>query len=81
MSEIPTLDPEALSRILQKATPDLTDDEVDMLIAGLRAERAALIASEASDKKKRVPSAITKASLKVDASSISFEDLMGEIKV
>lgn len=72
---IPELDPEALSKILAKSIVELTDDEVDMLIAGLRVERTNLIASENSDRKKRVPSAIAKAASKVDISGISFEDL------
>ena len=75
MSEIPTLDPEALSKILQKTITDLDDAEVDQLIAGLRAERAAYIASEVAGDKKRKTSAITKASEKIDLSKISFEDL------
>ena len=75
MSAIPELDPEALSKILQKTTVELTDSEVAMLIAGLRAERAAYIASEVAGDKKRKTSAITKASEKIDLSKISFEDL------
>ena len=75
MSEIPTLDPEALSNILAKSVLELTDPEVDQLIAGLRAERASFMAAENADRKKRVPSAITKAASKIDVSGISFEDL------
>jgi hypothetical protein len=75
MSEIPPLDPEELSKVLAKTVDELSDADVDQLIAGLRAERAAFIASENTDRKKRTTSAITKAANKVDASSISFEDL------
>ena len=78
MSEIPALDPEALSKILAKSVLELVDVEVDQLIAGLRAERAAYIAAESAGKKK-APSAITKAANKVDSSLVSFDDILGDI--
>lgn len=68
------IDPEILSTILAKSTVELTDPEIDILIAAFRKERAAFISAQAAGKAKKA-SPINAAAAKAAASSLTFEEL------
>jgi hypothetical protein len=74
VSDIPQLEPGALSEILAKHAKDLSDAEVTTLISVLRAERASYLAAEVAGTK-RTKSVITKAAEQVDLKTLSFDDL------
>lgn len=71
------LDPELLSKILQKATPELSDGEIDVLIAHLRNERAQVLAAEAAGKAK--PKSPMAEAAKPSILTVSLDDLMSSI--
>ena len=68
------LDPDALSKTLEKLSPEWTDPDVDQFIAALRAERVNVNAAEAAGKSKP-RSQLTQAESKALASKLRFEDL------
>ena len=68
------LNPNILGEVLNKAAPELTDEEVDKLIAALRAERGQVLAAEAAGKNKP-RSTLDAAAGKAAALALKFEDL------
>jgi len=68
------LNPLALSEILQKNAKDLTDPEIDQLIAGLRAERANFLNAEAAGKRAK-SSPISDADRKAKGAGLTLESL------
>lgn len=77
-TSLPPLDPDLLSKILAKTATELTDAEVDLLIAALRAERATYQAAEAANKKKpksEIAKAASSAASAAAIANIKFEDL------
>lgn len=69
------LNPLALSEILQKNAKDLTDAEIDQLIAGFRAERANYLSAEAAGKRAK-SSPISDAERKAKGASLTL-DMLG----
>ena len=59
MSDLPTLNPNALAEIFAKSGEDLTDEDLNILITRFRAERAQVLAEEQAGKPKK-KSEITK---------------------
>lgn len=65
------IDPEIITTIINKITEDVSDEEIDQLIAFFREERKIVLANEA----KKPRSALNKAAAKVELDKISTEDL------
>jgi hypothetical protein len=68
------LNPQALSEILLKNAKDLTDPEIDQLIAGLRAERASYLSAEAAGKRAKA-SPLSDAERKARGAALTLESL------
>ena len=53
MSDLPELDPNIVTTLIEKIVEDITDEEIDTLIAFFRKERQAVIVAEAAGRPPR----------------------------
>jgi hypothetical protein len=73
-TEIPELDPNVITTLIEKIVEDITDEEINTLIAFFRKERTAVVYAEASGKKaKRIN--LDKAATAALAKDITTSDL------
>jgi ribosomal protein L1 len=74
MSEIPELDPNIITTLIEKVVEDISDAEIDTLIAFFRKERIAVITAESQGTKAKKTNLDKAASLAL-AKEIKTEDL------
>lgn len=74
MSTIPELDAGAITQLIDKIVDDITDAEIDALIAFFRKERETVLLAEAQGTKAK-RSNLNKAAVKVELENISTTDL------
>jgi hypothetical protein len=73
-TEIPELDPNVITTLIEKIVEDISDEEIDTLIAFFRKERIAVISAEASGKKAKRTN-LDKAATAALAKDITTSDL------
>ena len=74
MSDLPELDPNIVTTLIEKIVEDITDEEIDTLIAFFRKERQAVIVAEAAGRKAKKPN-LDKAATAALAKDITTSDL------
>lgn len=65
------VDPEIITTIINKITEEVSDEEIDKLVAFFREERKIVFANEA----KKPRSTLNKAAAKIELDKISTDDL------
>jgi len=74
MNEIPELAPNIITTLIEKIVDDISDSEINELIAFFRKERIATIQAEATGKKQKKPN-LDKEAAKAQIQKISLDEL------